>query len=152
MDETQSYVNESSAPAQRTAKRAAVYVALAALLATASLVAVSNRGGTASKFPRVLVPGSGSLCSSPPNGFLFSKGVDGVRMIVCISQEGNINQIQYPADTAGGHTQLAFDGYCLVDGTTGTRYKDYSSGAGIFSSGWDAATLIQQADNQLSMT
>src|SRR5437764_9287605 len=129
MDGTQTYVNDLSAPAPRTAKRAAVYVGLAALLAAASLAAVNNRGGTASKFPRVLVPGSGSVCSTPPSGFLFSKAVDGVRMNVCVSQEGNINQISYP-DTAAGHTQIAFDGYCLFD-ETGTKYKDYSPGSGV---------------------
>src|SRR5437660_114126 len=129
MDETQSYVNDSSAPAPRTRKRGAVYLGLAVLLAAASLVAMNSRGGTASKFPRVLVPGSGIVCSTPPNGFRFSKGVDGVRMNVCISQEGNINQISYP-DTAAGHTQIAFDGYCLFD-ETGTKYNDYGPGSGV---------------------
>jgi hypothetical protein len=71
-------------------------------------------------------------------GGLFNGSDGGVQITVCISQEGNINQIQYP-DTASGHTQIAFDGYCLVSDIG--NYKDYSPGSGVASSGWGPATL-----------
>ena len=73
------------APAQPTRKRVAVYLGLAVLLAAASLVAANSRGGTPSKFPRVVVPGSSGVCTSPPNGALYSNAVDGAQMTVCIS-------------------------------------------------------------------
>ena len=63
-------------------------------------------------------------------------------MSVCVSQEGNINQIRYP-DV--GHPQLAFDGYCVWDVTYNARFKDYSPGSGVTSTGFGPATLTQTA-------
>src|SRR6266566_7772933 len=108
MDETQSYVIDAVVSAQGARKRVAVCLGLAVLLASASLLAVNGPGGSRSRFPRVVVPGSSGVCTSPPNGSLYSNAVDGAQMTVCISQEGNINQIQYP-DTATGHTQIGLD-------------------------------------------
>jgi hypothetical protein len=142
------YVDEAVTGRGRGLKRLSLYLGLAVLLAAASLVAVNNRGGPASKFPRVLVPGSSGTCDGTPgNGFLFSKAVDGVRMNVCISQEGNINQIEYPAL---GSTQIAWDGYCLL--TDIGTYADYSPGSGVTFSGWGAATLTQTPPNQVTVT
>jgi hypothetical protein len=148
------YVDAAVTRRSRGVKRLSVYLGLAVLLAAASLVAVNSHGGaSASKFPRVLVPGSSASCSTPPNGFLFSKFVDGAQMNVCISQEGNINQINYP-DTTMGHTQIAFDGYCMADedAPTGVFYTDFSPGSGVPSTGWGAATLTQTAPSVFSMT
>ena len=150
MNGLEAYVAESIAPVGRRGKRPSVYLGLAVLLAAVSLVAVNSRGGAASKFPRVVAPGSGGVCTSPPNGALFSGTDGGVQINVCISQQGNINQIQYP-DTAAGHTQLAFDGYCLSDGG-GTNYQDYSPGSGVASFGFGPATLTQTAPEIFSMT
>jgi hypothetical protein len=122
---------------------------VAMLLAAASLVAVHARGGASTKFPRVLVPGSGGACSSPPNGALFSQTADGAQLTACISQQGNINQITYP-DT--GHSQIAFDGYCLFDQDDSGVYQDFSPGAGVTNQGFNAATLTQTAPNIFSMT
>lgn len=153
MDEFETYIAEPVAPARRgrTESGLALYLGFAVLLAAASLVAVNSRGGTPSKFPRVLVPGSSAACTSPPNGFLFSQFVDGTQMNVCISQQGNINQINYP-DTAAGHTQIAWDGYCLHDSPAHTDYTDFSPGSGVASAGWGAATLTQTASNTFNMT
>jgi hypothetical protein len=151
MEGLETYVGDSIAPGRRRGRRLAVYLGLAVLLAAASLVAVSSRGGAPSKFPRVLVPGSSAGCTTPPNGFLFSQVVDGARLSVCISQQGNINQIEYP-DTAAGHTQIAFDGYCLFDQDDGAVYQDFSPGAGVTNQGFNAATLTQTAPEILSMT
>ena len=153
MDEFETYIAEPVAPARRGRKESglALYLGFAVLLAAASLVAVNSRGGTPSKFPRVLVPGSSAACTSPPNGFLFSQFVDGTQMNVCISQQGNINQINYP-DTAAGHTQIAWDGYCLHDSPAHTDYTDFSPGSGVASAGWGAATLTQTASNTFNMT
>ena len=85
-------------------KRLSLYLGSAVLVAAASLAAISGRNSAPRRSPRVLVPRDGGTCSSPPNGFLFSQTVDGVQMSVCVSQEGNINQIRYP-DV--GHPQLA---------------------------------------------
>jgi hypothetical protein len=148
MDRTQPYVIDAVAPVHPTRNRVAVYVGLAVLLTSACLLAVSGRGGSRSKFPRVVVPGSSGVCTSPPNGSLYSNAVDGAQMTVCISHQGNINQIQYP-DTATGHTQVGFDGHCVQD--TNTIYTDSSPG-GPPSAGFGAATLTQIASNQWSMT
>ena len=148
------YAQEPVTDSRRAERRLAVYAGLAVLLAAASLVAVNGRGGAAPKFPRVLVPGSSPTCTSPPNGFLFSQTVDGSTFQVCISQQGNINQIHYP-DTAPGHTQIAWDGYCLHEfnpGGPSPKYQDYSPGSGVASSGFGPATLTQTAPNILSMT
>jgi hypothetical protein len=150
MDETQCYVIDSVTTPRRTRKRLAVHLGLAVLLATAALVAVNGHRASQSRFPRVLVPGSGGVCTSPPNGALYSKAVDGVQMNVCISQQGNINQIQYP-DTATGHTQIAYDGYCLIDTNTNTTYIDESP-TGPASTGFGSATLTQIASNRWSMS
>jgi hypothetical protein len=136
-------------PNGRGMRRFSIYLGLA-LLAAGLLVAV-NEGGAASRFPRVLVPGSSATCTTPPTGFLFSQTKDGSTFQVCISRQGNINQISYP-DTAAGHTQIAFDGYCLGDRNTSTLYSDYSPGSGVTSTGWGPATLTQTAGNILSMT
>jgi hypothetical protein len=133
------YAHEPATANTRRAK-VSVHAGLAVLLAAALLVAVNSRTGTAPNLPRVLVPGSSPTCTSPPTGFLFSRVVDGVRMDVCISQEGNINQISYP-DTGAGHTQLAFDGYCVFDVDTNTHYTDYSPGAPTSSTGFGRATF-----------
>jgi hypothetical protein len=151
MDGLDIYVGESVAPAVRKSRRLSVYLGLAVLLAAMSLVAVRSHSGGASAFPRVLVPGSSAACTSPPNGFLFSQTVDGAQMNVCISQEGNINQIQYP-DTAVGHTQIAFDAYCLIDSDTTTTYVDAGSGSGVGSSGFGSATFTQTASNIFNVT
>ena len=133
------YAQEPATANTRRAK-VSVHAGLAVLLAAALLVAVNSRTGTAPNRPRVLVPGSSPTCTSPPTGFLFSRVVDGVRMDVCISEEGNINQISYP-DTGAGHTQLAFDGYCVFDVDTNTHYTDYSPGAPTSSTGFGRATF-----------
>jgi hypothetical protein len=147
------YAQEPSAGTGRGGRRLSVYLGLAVLLAAASLVAVNGRGGAPSRFPRVVVPGSGGLCTSPPNGALFTQAVDGMQIKVCISQQGNINQISYP-DNASGHTQIAFDGYCLAESVSGSfvEYKDYSPGAGVASSGFGPATLTQTAPEIFNMT
>jgi hypothetical protein len=146
------YVDEQVPRRSAGKRRPSVYLGLAVLLATASLVAANSKDGrgAAAKFPRVVVPGSGGVCTSPPNGALFSATDGGVQMNVCISQQGNINQIQYP-DTAAGHTHIAFDGYCLSDGG-GTNYQDYSPGSGVGSFGFGPATLTQIAPEIFSMT
>jgi hypothetical protein len=129
------YAQESEANRNsRGVRRLSVYLGLAVLLAAASLMAVNNRGGAASKLPRVLVPRSSAGCAG-----LFNGSDAYVQMTVCISREGMINQIQYP-DTAQGHTQIAFDGYCMMDAEF-SQYIDYSPGSGVVSSGWGPATL-----------
>jgi hypothetical protein len=127
----------------------AVYLGLAVLLATASLVALNSRGGESTPIARVIRPKAGSACSSPPNGYLYSNTVDGTTMNVCVSQEGNINQIDFPTATS---PQIAWDGYCLVDGDTNTKYNDFSPGSGVSFSGWNAATLTVAATNQVNVT
>ena len=152
MDGFDTYVAESVPTAGRTRRRLALYLGLAVLLAAASLVAVNSRGGEAAKVPRVLVPSAGSACNSTPgNGFGYTNTVDGTTMTVCISQEGNINQINFP-DTAASHKQIAWDGYCLGDLDSNTLYNDYSPGSGVPFSGWGAATLTQTPPNQVNVT
>jgi hypothetical protein len=151
MDEFETYIAEPIAPARRRARGLVLYVGFAVLLAAASLVAVNSRGGAAVKLPRVLLPGSSGLCSAPPNGFLFSQVVDGSQMNVCISQQGNINQISYP-DTAVGHTQIGFDGYCVFDLDDSAVYQDFSPGSGVANQGFNAATLTQSASNIFNVT
>jgi hypothetical protein len=149
MDGFESYVSESIAPLARKGRRLSVYVGLAVLLAAASLVAVNTGGGGSASIARVIHPKAGSACTTPPNGFAYTNTVDGTTMKVCISQEGNINQIEYPTL---GSTQIAWDGYCVTDTDSGTRYTDYSPGSGISFSGWAAATLTVVAANQVNMT
>src|SRR5207237_5916029 len=60
------------------------------------------------------------------------------------------NQIQYP-DPATGHTQIAYDGYCLIDTDTNATYVDESPG-GPPSAGFGPATFTQAASNQWSMS
>src|SRR3989442_13134139 len=127
MAERECYFSASATPSRRTRKWVVVYLGIAVLLATATLVAVKGHVGSQSRFPRVLVPGSGGVCTSPPNGVLYSKAGDGVQMNVCISQQGNINQIQYP-DTATGPTQTAYDGYCLIATEPNATYVDDGPG------------------------
>jgi hypothetical protein len=136
--------------ADRGRRRLGLSLALAILSAMVSLVAMKAGGGEGASFPRVIHPRSSGVCTSPPNGALYSNAVDGAQMNVCISQQGNINQIQYP-DTGTGHTQIAFDGYCLLDTDTNTTYWDYSPG-GPSSTGFGPATLSQSASNQWNMT
>jgi hypothetical protein len=146
------YVDEAVTGRGRGVKRLSLslYLGLAVLLTAASLVAMNSRGGAASKFPRVLVPRSGGTCNGTPgNGFLFTQVVDGAQMNVCISQEGNINQIQYPDIS---HTQIAWDGYCLQDGIDSSIYQDFSPGAGVTNHGFNAATFTQSASNIFSVT
>jgi hypothetical protein len=149
MNTFEPYLSEStgSVPSWR---RRCVALGSAILLAAASFLALASRDDPGARLPRVILPGSGGVCTAPPNGALFSQAVDGVQMNVCISQQGNINQIQYP-DTATGHTQIAFDGYCLSD-AGGTNYRDYSPGSPVVSSGFGPATLTQTATNVFSMT
>lgn len=152
MDGLATYVEESTAPVRDKRRRISVYLGSAVLLAAASLVAVNSHGGNApAKFPRVVAPGSSGLCSTPPNGFLFSQVVDGSQMNVCISQQGNINQISYP-DTAVGHTQIGFDGYCLFDLDDSSVYQDFSPGSGVANQGFSAATMTQSASNIFNVT
>ena len=149
MEQLSLYVDESVARPGREVKRLSVYLGLAVLLAAASLVAVNSRGGASTKFPRVLVPGSSGACSSPPNGALFTQADGGAQITVCISQQGNINQITYP-DTS--HGQIAWDGYCLFDQDDSAVYQDFSPGAGVTNQGFGAATLTQTAPEIFGMT
>jgi hypothetical protein len=149
MEQLSLYVDESVARPGREVKRLSVYLGLAVLLAAASLVAVNSRGGASTKFPRVLVPGSSGACSSPPNGALFTQADGGAQITVCISQQGNINQITYP-DTS--HGQIAWDGYCLFDQTDGAVYQDFSPGAGVPNQGFGPATQTQTAPEIFGMT
>ena len=138
MDQLTGYVTERPPERRGEGKRLPVYLGLAALLAAASLAAVNAAGGKAPS-PRVIRPGAGSACNGTPgNGFLYANTVDGTTLRVCVSQEGNINQIEYPAP---GNTQIAWDGYCLIDGAT--KYADFSPGSGVTFTGWGAATLTQ---------
>jgi hypothetical protein len=146
------YVDEQVARRGRGVKRLPVYLGLAVLLAAASLVAVHSRDGTPSKFPRVIMPGQGSACNGTPgNGFLFTGTADGVTLQVCISQEGNINQIRYPT-TGSGDTNIAFDGYCLLDLGDESLYRDFSPGAPVGSTNFGPATFTQTAPEIFSVT
>jgi hypothetical protein len=142
------YVQGPNAARRRGAILIPLYVGLALLLAGASLVAVNSRGGHAGSLVRMIPPHAGSACTSPPNGYLYSNTVDGTLMKVCVSQEGNINGFSLGSAT----NQIAWDGYCLQDNDTFTRYTDYSPGSAISFSGWNAATLTVAASNQLNVT
>jgi hypothetical protein len=144
------YVDTAVTRRGRGVRWLSVHLGLAVLLAVASLVAVGSRGGgSAAKPPSVVIPHSGSSCSSPPNGFLYSDTVDGTTMNVCVSQEGNINQIEFPTATS---PQIAWDGYCMKDIDSSAVYSDYSPGSGMPSTGWNAATMTVAAANQVTVT
>jgi hypothetical protein len=107
-----------------------------------------NGGAPSTPVNRVVHPRAGSACTTPPNGWTFSSSVDGTTFNVCVSQEGNINQISFPGATG----QIAWDGYCLFDADSSTRYTDYSPGSGVTFSGWGAATLTLTPPEIASMT
>jgi hypothetical protein len=140
-EQISTYAPESGAIRNgRTVGRLVVYIGMVVLIAAASLVAVNGRNGASSKLAQVLLPRSGAACTSPPNGFLWTLAVDNTQLRVCISQQGNINQIQYP-DAASNHTQIAFEGYCLIDEESSARYKDFGPGSPVASSGFKPATM-----------
>ena len=126
---------------RRSARRVSVYVGLAVVLTTASFVAIGANGGKAPSRIRIVQPKAAPTCTTPPDGFLWSKTVDDTTFQVCISQEGNINQIwyHYPADYLRA---VSLDGYCLVDAGSSPSiiYKDFNA-AGVSSSGFGPATL-----------
>jgi hypothetical protein len=134
------YAPESDATrTRRRSRRVFVYIGLALLLAAALLGAVNARGEKAPRPLRIVQPKANPSCTTAPNGFLWSKTADDTTFQVCISQEGNINQIwyHYPADYLSA---ISLDGYCLADGTSSAIYKDFNA-AGVSSSGFGPATL-----------
>jgi hypothetical protein len=132
-------IDEQATRRGKGVKRLPVSIGLAALLAAASLVAVNAQGGKPPN-PRIMQPKASSNCTTPPNGFLWSKTVDDTTFQVCISQEGNINQIWYPRPAAYLQA-ITFDGYCLKDGTSNKVYSDFSLGSGTSVEGFGPATL-----------
>ena len=145
------YVDEAVTGRGRGVKRPSLYLGLAVLLAAASLIAVSSRGGAsrlrlihprnggcAVPFTRSVTDGgSGGGTSPPPATTTFT---------LCISQEGNITSLFYP-DTSAGHSQISFDAYCLQYNYPGGPERtavDFGGASGTPPSfGFGPATIAQ---------
>jgi hypothetical protein len=134
------YAQESEGSRKnRGTRRVSVYIGVTVLLAAALLVAVNTSRDKTPSPIRLVQPKAAPTCTTPPDGFLWSKTVDDTTFQVCISQEGNINQIWYP-HPADYLSAISLDGYCLQDGTSSTVYRDFSA-AGVSTSGFGPATL-----------